>query len=739
MALLGTAAKIAGKVLNPGGATAAVGGTFFVIAQLILWTVFFIAFLGVVVFGIGVVGCGIARLFPIVGEKGAVTCGASLAGDLLSLGGIILNLVAAMFDFSIHRTILFASEWLKPDGEFGESIAAVWTLIRDLVNLAFIGGLIWASISMILRTSEQVGKLIVQILIAALLVNFSYFFAGAILDASHFSAKIIYQEGLGIEARELGERNRVGTFAQVWQSSGALPTRIMDATHLSSLYDLETALDTTNDFKEWFLLAMIGLVGFFLYLGVGFILLSAAALFMGRFIVMVILLMTAPVGVLAFTDIGNLKQIGNAWWGALVSQALFPPVFLLLFISAVKVLETASAKIVEGDATFLGLFDGPTLNESGVGLAGGGSWAAAFELITVYLIGLGVMWAALKISTNIARQEQFQMPRTGQIYDAYKKISGGVMKGAQAVTGLPGIKQVRDFGYQTGWYGDATGQFRRLFSARARREFAISQGGIQRYYESLDEAAAAREQYGEKSSEHEAALNKSAAIRRNLSEGQNNQIESEGKLGGKRKKEHIDAGTRVEMGVPGMGYAAGTPRASQAAGAGQVPRTPAETQRALAAIARGTEKLNQTQTRQYLAERSLEILDMVREKQNAQMFVGALRRQSTKGNNKVAALPQEVLKHENIASLLRTTEVTATGQRKDLNDDDFAEILVNVEETVYNEYKTSPAAAKRRGAIEKADRLRAQRPAPSSTEDEGGGEEPPLVADPRPSPKILEK
>lgn len=364
----------------------------------------------VLIMVLAALGCLITSIGPGGGER-AGTCGVDTADSMLRMGGNLLGFAAALFDITLTRYLLRAGEFLGRNGAFGEGIAGVWTILRDLVNLVLIGGLIWASISMILRIGQNVGKLIVQIIIAALLVNFSFFFAGAILDASHFASQIVYQEAfLGGVTPTAAEQNE-----------GVLITeRIMNAFRLGTIYNPDGLELGTIDWGTGILLGGIGL----LFFGItAWIFLSMAGLFIQRFIVIVVLLMTAPIGILRFTDLPTAKDLGQGWWAALYSQAVFPPVFLILTAAALRIVETAVEKLeITGNLT--GIFLSPT----GAALAGGGAasaassgaWGDAWELVTIFIMGVGLFYAAMKVSTNIARQEPLKVPTTGQFYGAYK-------------------------------------------------------------------------------------------------------------------------------------------------------------------------------------------------------------------------------------------------------------------------------------------------------------------------------
>ena len=62
-----------------------------------------------------------------------------------------------------------------------------WRIIRDLINVSFIFVLIYAGIRLILGLDSGVKKTLVNIVLAALLMNFSLFFTKVIIDAGNIA------------------------------------------------------------------------------------------------------------------------------------------------------------------------------------------------------------------------------------------------------------------------------------------------------------------------------------------------------------------------------------------------------------------------------------------------------------------------------------------------------------------------------------------------------------------------
>ena len=672
-----------------GSVTSWLGIIFYILVvfALVVWVVF-------------ALGC----VINIFGQK--FECGFSAVNNMLATGGIILTWSAALFDLTLQRGVLNAGYWLRAGGGFGLGIAAVWEVLRDLVNLALIGGLVWASISMILNTGQQIGKLIVQIVIAALLVNFSFFFAGAVLDASHFASRVIYEEAFGVTVGTpgAGEENNEGF---------TMASRFMQATHLGSLSDI-SVLGTGNngedqnfieDPSSFGILMLMGLVALIVLVVAAWVFFSVAALFTQRFIVIIILLMTAPIGILAFTDIPRGKEYGQGWWAALWSQAIFPPVLLILLAASFKVLEVASNELVQDDASFLGLFVGPNgggaLSGVSPGQLSSGPWGAAWELVTVYIIGIGLMYASMKIATNIAKQEPLKVPTTGQIYGQYKKAFKPIMqipKAIGSVGKLPAPPFLRDrSGRPYANLGEAltfapdrrsrpaapwdiAGQRGNREWARRQDAWDSAQTGLVLANRELEEATELgdADAIAQAEARRQDALRKAAIAWNQMPDGEGNQRDFNRTKAQTPNEEQAAKGiTKPELDRAVDEAEVESPNVSRyvEVGGGQTASS-APTNQQATKIAEGSygmgtrdaiKQLNQTSTR-------LALIDMAKEGRTATRMIQAFRENGKNGESQVHALPKQALQQQEVKIRVNGKELINIGERNDITVEEWNDI-----------------------------------------------------------------
>ncbi|MEK7613324.1 MAG: hypothetical protein AAB439_00395 [Patescibacteria group bacterium] len=384
----------------------------------------------------------------------ATSCLGGAGIRMLQVSALAVGVAGAMLDWSLVRYLLNMGEFLGQGGGFGNAIAAAWTIFRNLINLVFIAGLVWAAISLILGNDaggQKPGKLVIQLIIAALLVNFSYFFAAVIIDASNFTTRAIYQEAfygeVGVNfarGTEAGRERDINKDVTSYLKNEKISDRFLVATKLGSVSAIENLRE--GDRELGFSILLIGIVGSVLFLVTAMIFFQFVTVMVGRFIVIIILLITSPVGILRLTGLPVVSNWGKAWWDALISQAVFPPVFVILVASSLAIIEGGAAQLLKGTngtiVDFL-LNNAKGFNSTDPTYVAGqfARFYGAFDLILLYVIAAGLLFASLKIAINIAEQAPVAIPTTKDIYqfrkDLYKR-AGALGKGAADLIAAPG-------------------------------------------------------------------------------------------------------------------------------------------------------------------------------------------------------------------------------------------------------------------------------------------------------------
>lgn len=306
-------------------------------------------------------------VFPSVEELAA-----SLGNMVLWLVSWVLWLAAHLFEYTLKLTL--------KNSVFAK-ISAVnigWSIVRDVVNLFFIFILLYIAIGAILRLAgHDAKKLLINLILAALLINFSLVITKVIIDASNILALEFYAK-IGGEGRGVTET-------------------LMNGLQLTSIYDskiLETSSKISNPEEAALANIILGtLGGSVLILVTAFVFLAATFLFIARTIVLLFLMILSPLAFGAMI-LPNTKQYADRWWKELTCQCLLAPAFMFMIYLVVMI-------ISRGD--FNSAF-------SGLELKATGNFAAAFTsgvegalgVILNFVLLIGLMVGSLIVSKNLA-------------------------------------------------------------------------------------------------------------------------------------------------------------------------------------------------------------------------------------------------------------------------------------------------------------------------------------------------
>ena len=107
---------------------------------------------------------------------------------LYSIPSFLLGIVANFFDVIMALSIQ-SDMYTK-----ATFVGNAWTVVRDFSNIFFILILLYVAIQTILGLGHETKKVIVQVIIMALLINFSMFFTKVIIDTSNILALVFYNK-----------------------------------------------------------------------------------------------------------------------------------------------------------------------------------------------------------------------------------------------------------------------------------------------------------------------------------------------------------------------------------------------------------------------------------------------------------------------------------------------------------------------------------------------------------------
>jgi hypothetical protein len=238
----------------------------------------------------------------------------SLIYGLLSM---ILALGAALLDQSIRVSIGGFSDFVKT-----VNIVDSWVIIRDIINISFIFIILYIAITTIIggigvKTKVQLK----DVVIGAILINFSMFFTKIIIDAGNIIAMVLANK---IYAMSNGAMGLTGI--------------IMNALKFQSLLKLSTFVKVTGQanaiFQLVFSLILVGAAAWaFIY---------AAILFLFRNITLLFLMAISPIGFIGGT-LPWFKDKASEWWSTLIEQVVVAPYFLFMLFIIIKIINGIKA------------------------------------------------------------------------------------------------------------------------------------------------------------------------------------------------------------------------------------------------------------------------------------------------------------------------------------------------------------------------------------------------------------
>ena len=243
------------------------------------------------------------------------------------------------------------------------AVFQVWTAIRDISGLFIIFFLLYAAIMLIIGIEDpHFGSLIKNIVLAGILINFSFFFTGILIDASNIVSTALYHaitpgkpttEQLLANPKTPLSQEVLNIF-----SDGGLSNLVMQSLQITSLYDPKNiSQDTTvtapttqtastiakaaSAYSVPVKVVLIGSIGVVIMWMLTFSFLAASLAFIVRMVILIFLLAFSPIWMASYI-VPNLKEYSSKWTKQLKSMLIFMPVYLLLMYAALSILNQST-------------------------------------------------------------------------------------------------------------------------------------------------------------------------------------------------------------------------------------------------------------------------------------------------------------------------------------------------------------------------------------------------------------
>ena len=247
-------------------------------------------------------------------QSGLWSLVSTVFGFFVTAGGMLLNIGVTKF------VVGFGEQFT--DFGIGFAVNNLWVVMRDFFNLFFIFGLVYIGFQMILKSGDtNARRLLVHIILAALLVNFSLFFTKVIIDFGNIAATQI--ANAFPEGTVAGDIGVADTFMNVLGLQGTLAGG--DAVGLN-------AINQAGGYT-YILGTMI------LYIIMAFVFAAGGILLLIRFIVLNIYMILSPLMFLGWV-FPALASYSAAYWKAFLGRVFFAPAYLLMVYFAFVVLDS---------------------------------------------------------------------------------------------------------------------------------------------------------------------------------------------------------------------------------------------------------------------------------------------------------------------------------------------------------------------------------------------------------------
>ena len=233
-----------------------------------------------------------------------------------------IKLSGTLFDFVINYTIVD----LKANLSDASIINTGWIIFRDIANIFFIFFMIYIAITTIIQGTGKTAEGIKNIIIVAVLINFSLFFTKVVIDVSNTAAVSFYNSiTKEIAAKKPLEYTGV--------ASGNVNTAIFGdqrtvAEAFISRAGLISFLNVPPGHLNYLMVSKQLLIASAVYLVVAFVLFMASLLLITRYIILIVVMLLSSLAFGAYVLPSFKSKVSDKWWEALTGQAFVAPVFL---------------------------------------------------------------------------------------------------------------------------------------------------------------------------------------------------------------------------------------------------------------------------------------------------------------------------------------------------------------------------------------------------------------------------
>jgi len=344
--------------------------------------------------------------------------------------GWLAGAMGVLLNFAIENYIIgFGTQFIS--GGVGGAVDATWTAVRDIFNLTFIFGLVYIGFKMILNSDDSnTRRWLVNLILAALLVNFSLFITKFIVDFSNILATEIITNGFAKSPSSISAGGAAydisGTFAQIF---GA--TSIFDGSWINKN-------PQPGNYMYIFGAAIIFIV-------MAFVFATGAFMIIIRFVALCLYMVMSPMMFLGWV-FPQFSGMTSRYWRGFLGRAFFAPVYALLLYFSAFILDS-----MPRNPNFANAFT--TTGTTGVA-----------STIMPFVIGSVFLLASVVVANRMGADGASAAIRVGQ--NVQRRAQRGLQRGAVGA-GRFGLRNTAGYGAQgVNWASEKAQRGARRLDAR---------------------------------------------------------------------------------------------------------------------------------------------------------------------------------------------------------------------------------------------------------------------------------
>lgn len=268
----------------------------------------------------------------------------------------LLTQAGILFDFSLNFSLNFGEFFNNTSyGLSGPSGAVYlgWSTIRNLINVFFIFILLYGALQTIIGGTSKATGVIKGVVMAALLINFSLFFAKVLVDTSNLVAIQFY-------SRIVAASDTYNVKIDTKDPNKGLSSAFRNAMGLETLWKNGSS-ESAGSFGAVTggKLMLISIFGSAVMLIFAFVLIIGGIQFLFRSILLIMFMMTSAIAFLPGA-IPGLQEQSKKWWSRFTKNLVFAPIYMATLYLMSMLIFGSMGNGIKRTGGFIDLVTSPT-------------------------------------------------------------------------------------------------------------------------------------------------------------------------------------------------------------------------------------------------------------------------------------------------------------------------------------------------------------------------------------------